>query len=256
MDRFCSFVSNPSTCDWAVTGSMLSGVGQVASAVTVVAAAWIAANTFNAWKRQHLTQKRVEYAEQIITLVRKAEVELDKIRHFNPERLWHEREAIEKDVLAYEDFSEIEDEEERRHRIEDAVEGRLYLHNLEENSSIEALLLELLAPATAYWGEELSEPLEAVVEAYQQCRSAANTLKWFGRQKMEDDTVYLGHRKVTTRRDAMYQSFEWLRHEEGVNDSAFAKHLSHAIKGIKSVCENELRDSGTKRRLKRRDFFG
>lgn len=66
--------------DWAATGSMISGIGSLAAAVTVLGAALIGRNTFNQWRRQKSEERRIDLAEQVLTAVYRCRSNLNYAR--------------------------------------------------------------------------------------------------------------------------------------------------------------------------------
>lgn len=56
------------TIDWNATGSMLQGWATLVGAGVVIYAARVGANTFTAWKRQKVEERRMDAAERILTL--------------------------------------------------------------------------------------------------------------------------------------------------------------------------------------------
>jgi hypothetical protein len=68
------------TIDWAATGTMLQGLGTIAGVAAVVWAAKKGADTFEAWKRQRLAERRLDQAERILTGTYKARRALNYVR--------------------------------------------------------------------------------------------------------------------------------------------------------------------------------
>lgn len=66
--------------DWATTGSMLSGIGTIVGAGAVIYAAHKGADTFKQWRRQKNEERRIELAEQVLTLAYKLRRALEGIR--------------------------------------------------------------------------------------------------------------------------------------------------------------------------------
>ncbi|NML04284.1 hypothetical protein [Sphingomonas sp. G-3-2-10] len=55
--------------DWSALGAMLSGIGTIIGAGTVVFAALIGRDTFKQWKRQKQEERRMAAAEQVLVVV-------------------------------------------------------------------------------------------------------------------------------------------------------------------------------------------
>lgn len=69
-----------SSIDWAATGSMLSGWATLFGAGAVVYAAHKGSDTFKQWRRQKNEERRIELAEQILTLAYKLRRAIEGIR--------------------------------------------------------------------------------------------------------------------------------------------------------------------------------
>jgi hypothetical protein len=74
-------------------GSVLQGVGSLAGAFAVFYAAWLASDTFESWRRQKLSERRIEQAERILTATYKARRGLSNVR--SPMIWAHELDAAE-----------------------------------------------------------------------------------------------------------------------------------------------------------------
>ncbi|WP_155913865.1 hypothetical protein [Asticcacaulis sp. AC466] len=70
-----------SSIDWAATGTMLQGIGTIGGVVAVVWAANKGADTFNAWRRQKVAERRLDQAERILTAAYKGRRALAEVRH-------------------------------------------------------------------------------------------------------------------------------------------------------------------------------
>ncbi|WP_144243982.1 hypothetical protein [Sphingopyxis sp. MWB1] len=66
--------------DWAATGSMVQGVATLVGAIAVLGAAKMGADTFEAWRRQKVTERHIEQAERILTAAYKARRALKYVR--------------------------------------------------------------------------------------------------------------------------------------------------------------------------------
>ena len=68
------------TIDWAATGTMLQGIGTLAGACAVAWAANKGADTFDAWRTQKLTERKMDQAEKILTATHDAREALQLVR--------------------------------------------------------------------------------------------------------------------------------------------------------------------------------
>jgi hypothetical protein len=66
--------------DWDGTGSMLSGIGTIIGALAVIYAAHKGSDTFKQWRRQKNEERRIELAEQVLTLAYKLRRAIEGIR--------------------------------------------------------------------------------------------------------------------------------------------------------------------------------
>lgn len=66
-------MTGTTTCfDWAGFGSLLSGVGTIIGALAVIITAIVGSRTFEGWRKQKLSERRIEQAERILTATYKA----------------------------------------------------------------------------------------------------------------------------------------------------------------------------------------
>lgn len=84
--RFCD-----TPIDWSATGDFIGGIGTVLGAVAVIVTATKAADTFRQWKLQRLEDRKMQLAEQALTLVYKLDPAIAFIR--NPMVSGEENEA-------------------------------------------------------------------------------------------------------------------------------------------------------------------
>lgn len=61
-------------------GVVLQGVGALAQAFAIGFAAWMASQTFNSWRKQKLSERRIEQAERILTAAYNARRALAYVR--------------------------------------------------------------------------------------------------------------------------------------------------------------------------------
>lgn len=66
--------------DWTATGSMLSGIGTIIGSIAVIYAAHKGADTFRQWRKQKGEERRMDLAEQILTLAYKLRRAFEHIR--------------------------------------------------------------------------------------------------------------------------------------------------------------------------------
>ena len=67
--------------DWSATGDMLQGWGSILGAIAIIIAAVLGSRTFEAWRKQNLSERKVVQAERILTATYRARGSLARIRH-------------------------------------------------------------------------------------------------------------------------------------------------------------------------------
>lgn len=134
-------------------GSVLQGIGTLAGACAVAYAAWTASNTFDGWRRQKLSERRIEQAERILTAAYKARRALGYVR--NPLMLAHELHAAREYLAKRDDWAGTD-------RKESLVTAQAYYNRLsavrEERQAVE----ECLPMARALFGEKVEAALEVL----------------------------------------------------------------------------------------------
>jgi hypothetical protein len=67
--------------DWNATGTMMQAWAGFAQAAAIAFAAWKAADTFRAWRKQKIEGRRIEEAERILTLAYRIQYAISEIRN-------------------------------------------------------------------------------------------------------------------------------------------------------------------------------
>ena len=139
--------------DWAATGAMLQGVGSILGGVAIIIAAYLGSNTYNNWRKQKLFERKIEYAEKILTSTYKVRRELSYVRSpFITSQEYHMAENKLKDIGEWDKISSSEYKKYKKlytyyNRLNDAIEAR---KELEECYSI----------ARAVFSEDLDKALQ------------------------------------------------------------------------------------------------
>lgn len=137
--------------DWGDTGAMLQGWGTLLGSVAVIYAAKKGADTFGAWKKQKLTERKLEQAERILTATYKAREGLSYIRGI---MMWgHELEAAENKLK--EDPKQWEQQTDRRKKR--LVTAQAYYNRINRTKADQDELFNCLPMARALFGEELED---------------------------------------------------------------------------------------------------
>jgi len=145
--------------DWSATGAMLSGAGSVLGAaatvfggVAVLIAANKAASTFNAWKRQKITERKIEQAERILTAAYKVQYVLAAVRG---RMLWaHELSSAEEALKDEEGFRSANPQ--RRGKL---ISSQVYLDRMRTYQTEREQVIEAIPIARALWGLDLADAL-------------------------------------------------------------------------------------------------
>lgn len=134
-------------------GAVLQGVGSLAQAAAIGFAAWLASNTYQSWRRQKLSERRIEQAERILTAAYKARRGLEYVR--NPLMLAHELNAAEKHLETL-DFWATAD------RKQSLITKQAYFNRLNAVMDERRAVEECLPMARALFGESIEKALETL----------------------------------------------------------------------------------------------
>lgn len=141
--------------EWSALGGVLSGVGTIVGAVAVIIAAVLGSRTFETWRKQTLSQRRIEQAERILTAAYKARRALSLVR--NPMMWAHELNAAEAH-LEKQDFWATVD----RDRKKKMISGQGYYNRLNSVIDERRALDECLPMARALFGEEVETAIDTL----------------------------------------------------------------------------------------------
>lgn len=153
--------------EWSALGAVLSGAGTIIGALAVIGAAWFASNTFDGWRRQKLSERRIEQAERILTAAYKARRALGYVR--SPLMEAHELNAAEAHLEKQEFWTEVDAN--RKPRLTSA-QGRYNRLNavLDERRAVE----ECLPMARALFGEQVERALELLNRQFRMVQIAVD----------------------------------------------------------------------------------
>jgi hypothetical protein len=141
--------------DWAATGTMLYGLGTILGALAIFGAAWLGSQTFNSWRLQNLSERKVKQAERILTATYKARRQLAYVRNG---AMWAaELNKAEESLKAK---GEIVTGDKRDHRK--LIEAQAYYNRLNDARDVRVELDECLPMARALFGHEVEQALEAL----------------------------------------------------------------------------------------------
>lgn len=166
-------------------GAVLIGVGTLAQAFAVGFAAWIASDTFKGWRKQKLSERRIEQAERILTAAYKARRALEYVR--NPLMEAHELSAAEEHLERQVSWATADGNRKQRLVSAQGYYNRLNAV-LEERRAVE----ECLPMARALFGEQVEKALESLNRQFHIVRIAVDARTWdendreFARSLSED----------------------------------------------------------------------
>lgn len=143
-----------SSVDWDATGSMLSGVGTVIGALAVIYAAHKGSDTFKQWRRQKNEERRIELAEQVVTLAYKLRRAIQSIR--SPVMWGAEQNAVHDELR---NKGLINDQTPLGH-IGMLATAQAALSRSDAYKALWDELLDAMPPAKAIFGDQVEKALD------------------------------------------------------------------------------------------------
>lgn len=135
-------------------GTVLQGVGSLAQAAAIFIAACLASNTYSSWRRQRLSERKIEQAERILTATYNARRALETIRNPLVAR-WEMRVASENLRDHANRLKSFDEQDLKKLRLYQAYINR-FNETLEQRRAIESCL----PMARALFGEDLESAVE------------------------------------------------------------------------------------------------
>lgn len=148
-----TFWADWTAVEWSAFGTALSGAGTVVGAVAVIVAALVGSRTFESWRKQTLSQRRIDQAERILTAAYKARSALGYVR--SPLMEAHELKMAESHLEKQESWAAVDDKRKSRMGLTQSYYNRLNAV-LDERRAVE----ECLPMARALFGEPVEKALE------------------------------------------------------------------------------------------------
>lgn len=133
---------------------MLQGIGTIGGALAVLAAAWFGASTFERWRQQKLSERRIEQAERILTATYKVRRQLSYVR--SPAMWKNEEDAAEAKLKENGQWDEAGGDNERKKM----TTAQAYYTRIFNAKDDRQALDECLPMARALFGEELEQALD------------------------------------------------------------------------------------------------
>lgn len=152
----------------AEIGAVLQGIGALAQAFAIGFAAWMASNSFNGWRKQKLSERRIEQAERILTAAYKARRALGYVR--SPLMEAYELSAAEAHLEKQDFWSTVDNN--RRQRI---VSAQGYYNRLNSVLDERRAVGECLPMARALFGEQVEKALELLDRQFHLVRIAVES---------------------------------------------------------------------------------
>ena len=162
--------------DWAATGAMISGWATLAGAAAVVYAAHKGSSTFKSWRRQKNEERRIDLAEQVLTLAYKSRRAIEDMRA--PGILGVEMSELHAQLR---EQGVVDDDTPVTHKGV-LANAQVILSRSNSRKAIWDALLDTLPVAKAIFGSEVEEQLEEFWK--QRCRliaaahSYAGLIRW------------------------------------------------------------------------------
>jgi len=157
-------------------GAVLQGVGSLAGAFAIAYAAVLASNTFDGWRKQKLSERRIEQAERILTAAYKARRALGYVR--SPLMEGHELSAAEAH-LEKQDFWATVD----ANRKPKLISAQGYYNRLNSVLDERRAVEECLPMARALFGEQVEQALELLNRQFRMVQIAIDANSWEGNDR-------------------------------------------------------------------------
>lgn len=154
-------------------GAVLQGIGALAQAFAISIAAWIASDTYKGWRRQKLSERRIEQAERILTAAYNARRALGYVR--SPLMEAHELSAAEAHLEKQVSWATVDANRKQGLVSAQGCYNRLNAV-LDERRAVE----ECLPMARALFGEQVEKALELLNRQFHMVRIAVDSNSWDG----------------------------------------------------------------------------
>lgn len=208
-------------------GSVLQGVGSIGGAIAVCVAAWFASNSFDGWRKQKISERRIEQAERILTATYNVRRGLNRVR--SSVIYGHERIAAEEKLKADGNWPASK---EAQRRISNQ---QLFYTRLSNESESIQKVEECLPMARALFGEELEKALEVLTDQFYTVKICAD---WYA-----EDPRHNTHEDNHKIRSGMYHGFG--AHSSG---NEVDEIIAAQVKLVEDICVPVLRLEGIGKR--------
>jgi hypothetical protein len=187
---------------------MIGGLGTWAGAIAIVIAAWLGRNAIADFREQKLAERRIEYAEKLLSKTRLVNDAIRRIRQRYPS----EDELIQVNSI-------LTAETDGKPLSQDHIDATIARERLKNESSTFDGLRQLLPLAGAYFGEDVEKQARRFLRIPHIIANHANRLWNVGHDAGVDATLYYTGGKADTITNELQKSSEAL-------DEALKAHLS------------------------------
>lgn len=220
--------------NWLAVGSVLQGIGTLIGAIVVIVAAMVGSSTFNNWRQQKLSERRIEQAERILTATYNVRRGLSYVR--SP--IMHEFAASEQDLK---ERGQWDSTSEREQTLLSTAQA--YFNRLDASKDDRRSLRECQPMARALFGEELEKAIETLDQQYHVVNVSANANYqhrelWEPEFQGEADLEFRG--KI---RAALYEGYPY----PNKGGNKMDKTIAEQVKLIEDICVPVLRWEDGKR---------
>lgn len=157
-------------------GAVLQGVGALAQAFAIGFAAWVASDTYKGWRKQKLSERRIEQAERILTAAYNARRALGYVR--SPLMETHELSAAEAHLEKEVSWATVDATQKQR-----LVSAQGYYNRLNAVLEERRAVGECLPMARALFGEKVEQALELLNHQFHMVRIAVDANRWDGNDR-------------------------------------------------------------------------
>ena len=214
-----------SAVDWTAVGSMLQGIGSILGPIAVAIAAWIGGNTFKDWRKQRLSERRIEQAERILTATYNVRRGLAVVR--NAAMFGHEFAAAEEHLKKSGEWDRIAGGEDERKRY---VTVQAYYNRFDSTKDDRLFFEECQPMARALFGEDLEKAMETL-----------NRQFWLVKVSVDATLMDASHIDANLRAKINSDIYEGYPSPE---ENEIDKTIAEQVKIIESICVPFLRLDG------------
>ena len=200
--------------DWVATGAMLQGIGAIIGSFAVIIAACLGSDTYNKWRKQKISERKIDYAERILTSVYKVRQELRYLR--NSFMSGHELYNAEEKLKESGEWDKILVTDRDKYKTLKAIYNRLDLA-LPARKELE----DCYPIARALFGEELDTKIQELNQSF-------HTIKVYAEAQSRDN----GNNMEFSDKIGMYLWEGYPSKEKDV----FTKEINDNVKVIERIC--------------------